>query len=254
MLRGGGTRRRRVPAATRGENSPEMAEIGHPGVESTGFWVGKTPRIMRDPLGRFPGFGEALLGLATARGGAGWWCSPASGVVRAGLCYGLRYLAQKNQEADEVLTGLGNEGKTGWRRAPAASRGRRSVAGHCGGVPSVWTPWFDSRKGCDGEAGVRVVQRSPAAWKLRRQSHLPAMRPWRNSRCGVTRSGAKELEDDPGIEVEPVRPLDGAQVRRSCDSTAAQRSGCPAEQDARRARVTVAAADGRRRGGSGPYL
>ena len=40
---GGGTRRRRVPAAARGENSPEMAEIGHPGVESTGFWVGRTP-------------------------------------------------------------------------------------------------------------------------------------------------------------------------------------------------------------------
>ena len=70
----------------------------------------------------------------------------------------------------------------------------------------------------------------------------------------MTRSRAKELEDDLGIEAEPVRPLDGAQVRRSCDSTAAQRSGCPAEQDARRARVTVAAADGRRRGGSGPYL
>ena len=34
---GGGTRRRRVPAAARGENSPEMAEIGHPGVETTGF-------------------------------------------------------------------------------------------------------------------------------------------------------------------------------------------------------------------------
>ena len=39
--------------------------------------------------------------------------------------------------------------------------------------------------------------------------------------AGVTRSGAKELEDDPGVEAEPVRSLDGAQVRRSCDSTAA---------------------------------
>ena len=61
---------------------------------------------MRKPPEGLTGFGEALLGLATARGGAGWWCSPASGVVRAGLCYGLRYLAQKDQEAEEVLTGL----------------------------------------------------------------------------------------------------------------------------------------------------
>jgi len=88
---GGGTRRRRVPTAARGENSPEMAEIGHPGVESTGFWVGKTPRIMRDPLGRFPGFGEALLGLATARGGAGFLvlagerCCAGGAVLRATL-------------------------------------------------------------------------------------------------------------------------------------------------------------------------
>ena len=82
---------------------------------------------MRDPLGRFPGYGEALLGLATARGGAGWWCSPASGVVRAGLCYGLRYLAQKNQEADEVLTGLRNEGRTGWRRVAGGARWRGTV-------------------------------------------------------------------------------------------------------------------------------
>ena len=182
-----GRRRRLCSAAARRENSPDLAKSGRPGVKSTRSWVGWTPRIMRDPLGRFPGFGEALLGLATARGGAGWWCSPVSGVVRVGLCYGLRYLAQKNHEAEEVLTGLGNEGRTGWRRAPAASRGRRSVAGHCGGAPSVWTPWFDSRQGCEGAAGVRVVRGSPAA-RNRETGLLTGVRSlakfWRRKGCG----------------------------------------------------------------------
>ena len=92
---------------------------------------------MRDPLGRFPGFREALLGLATARGGAGWWCSPASGVVRAGLCYGLRYLAQKNHEADEVLTGLGKRRKD----RLAASSGGESRAALGGGAL-----WWSSKR------------------------------------------------------------------------------------------------------------
>ena len=45
----------------------------------------------------------ARMGLVAERGGAS---SPASSVVRAGMCYGLLYLAQKDQEAEEVLTGL----------------------------------------------------------------------------------------------------------------------------------------------------
>ena len=75
LLRGGATR-----------GSPDLAKSGRPGVKSTRSWVGWTPRIMRDPLGGFPGFGEALQGLAMAPGGAS---SPASGVVRAGTRYGL---------------------------------------------------------------------------------------------------------------------------------------------------------------------
>ena len=47
------------------------------------------------------------------------------------------------------------------------------------------------------------------------------MRPWRNPGVGVTWSGAKELEDDPEVEAEPVRSLDGAQVRRGGGTLAA---------------------------------
>ena len=45
----------------------------------------------------------------------------------------------------------------------------------------------------------------------------PVMRPWRNPGVGVTRSGAKELKVDPEVEAEPVRSLDGAQVRRAAE-------------------------------------
>ena len=46
---------------------------------------------------------RARTGLVAERGGAS---SPASGVVRAGTRYGLLYPTQKDQEAEEVLTGL----------------------------------------------------------------------------------------------------------------------------------------------------
>jgi len=62
--------------------------------------------------------------------------------------------------------------------------------------------------------GVRGVREWPAAREKRRWSFSPVMRPWRNPGVGVTRSGATELEDDLGVEAEPVRSLDGAQVRR----------------------------------------
>jgi len=51
------------------------------------------------------------------------------------------------------------------------------------------------------------------------------MRPWRNPGAGVTRSGAKELEDDPEVEAEPVRSSAGAPVWRSGVAAAAQSGG-----------------------------
>ena len=77
--------------------------------------------------------------------------------------------------------------------------------------------------------GVRGVREWPAAWEKRRRSFSPVIRPWRNPGVGATRSGAKELEDDPEVEAEPVRSLDGAQVRRGGGTPAAQRL-CAAEK------------------------
>ena len=64
-----------------------------------------------------------------------------------------------------------------------------------------------------------MVRGSPAAWKSRRQSHLPAMRPWRNSRCGVTRSGAKEVEE---------LHWTGVKLKRGSRSTAGRRGSAGA--------------------------
>ena len=58
--------------------SPDLAKPGRPGVKSTRFWVWRTPRNMRDPLGGFPGLREARLGLAMARGGAERRCKSGS--------------------------------------------------------------------------------------------------------------------------------------------------------------------------------
>ena len=44
-----GTRRDRGPAAARGESSPDMAQTAAPGVISTGIWVRRGQRAMRDP-------------------------------------------------------------------------------------------------------------------------------------------------------------------------------------------------------------
>jgi hypothetical protein len=66
-------------------------------------WAGERARGMRKALVAMGWLLGARTGFVVERGGAS---SPASGVVRTGMCYRLRYLAQKDQEAEEVLTGL----------------------------------------------------------------------------------------------------------------------------------------------------
>ena len=55
----------------RGGGSPELAEIGHPGVNSTRAWVRDDQRSTRDPP-------KALAGLCRARGGV---CNSGGGPV-----------------------------------------------------------------------------------------------------------------------------------------------------------------------------
>ena len=62
-----GRRRCSRSAAVRGRGAAGVSKSGAPGVKSPRVWVGWTPRIMRDPLGRFPGFGEVRCADAAAK-------------------------------------------------------------------------------------------------------------------------------------------------------------------------------------------
>ena len=69
-----------APAAcSRGGAAPEKTELGLPGADSNGGWVGRHLRDMHNP----PEATERRIGawsdLGKARGGAGPWGSPASG-------------------------------------------------------------------------------------------------------------------------------------------------------------------------------
>ena len=79
-----------APAAcSRGGAAPEKTELGLPGADSIGGWVGRHLRDMRNP----PKATERRIGawsdLGKARGGAGPWGSPANERARsAGLRLG----------------------------------------------------------------------------------------------------------------------------------------------------------------------
>ena len=88
----------------------------------------------------------------------------------------------------------------------------------------------------DGQQGTRIAsgeesgrrRDSPAATS----GAIPAA-----ARAGVAGEGSGRL---PGTEAEPPRWILVGVVRRSCNSTAVQRSGGLAEQNTRRARVWAA--------------
>ena len=78
------------------------------------------------------GMGEDF---STARAARRQRSSPERGVPAPKGRYNLRYLAHKDQKAEEVLTGLGNEGRTGAAGSATNSDGwsrRRSM--NLGGV------------------------------------------------------------------------------------------------------------------------
>ena len=92
----GAGRRRNVPAAcSRGGAAPEKTELGLPGADSNGGWVGRHLRSMRKPLVASGGAFEASSVKLAEDGGSAAQGSP----VLAGFgSYGapwLRELAQK---------------------------------------------------------------------------------------------------------------------------------------------------------------
>ena len=78
----------------------------------------------------------ARTGLVAERGGAS---SPASGVVRPGTRDGLRYLAQKDQDAEEMLTelGIGRGGGAGQKSGRTGGGARRGGRGRSFAVRTV---------------------------------------------------------------------------------------------------------------------
>ena len=69
-----------APAAcSRGGAAPEKTELGLPGADSNGGWVGRHLRDMRKPPEATERWIGAWSDLGKARGGAGPWGSPASG-------------------------------------------------------------------------------------------------------------------------------------------------------------------------------
>ena len=83
---------------------------------------------MRKPPEGLTGFGEALLGLATARGGAGWWCSLGCG-MQAALWLGCvcNWVRENAQSAARPMAR--SAGPIVQRRGELAVARRRWVAG-----------------------------------------------------------------------------------------------------------------------------
>ena len=149
-----GRRRRLCSAAARRENSPDLAKSGRPGVKSTRSWVGWTPRSMRDPLGRFPGFGGLCRGSPWRRAALARRRAASS----ASKGYGLPNLAPKGPGRV-----VGSHRGFWW---PETSRrwvvGEARRRGRCGGRGAVVGVQFRSpwSRGSSCERAVKPAGRS----------------------------------------------------------------------------------------------
>jgi len=123
-----------------------MAEIGHPGVDSTGFWAGRTPRITRDPLGKFSGFGGDRGGVRSGGGGparrssSAWAATTARGPIDLGFGVG-----KHARDKGELLTGSERSIATrqGLLHGPVAQLSYGEVN------------WVQQKKGKSGERAQR---------------------------------------------------------------------------------------------------
>jgi hypothetical protein len=93
-----------LPWRRRAGNSSKFTEFSAPRVKSSGAWVCRDQRDMRDPPGALSGPGGARGCVRGGGGGSARRRSPVCGVPAAGTAYGLQHLAQKGQERTLVLT------------------------------------------------------------------------------------------------------------------------------------------------------
>ena len=181
---------------------------------------------MRSPPGVFSGLGVVRGGTCHDGGGSARRCS--SACQRSGAWGALRATLTGQKEG----AGRGDPHRArNWTercRKEAGDdvtrrrSGRSSGTSRCRASPGVWAARRDSWLSCGGPTGIREARGSPA---VRNRGGGTAYRrcvPGEIPGAGVTRSGAKELEDAPVVEAEPVRSLDRAQVRRGGGNPAAQ--------------------------------
>ena len=117
-----------IPAAARLANSPDLAKTGISGVKSARTRVRRALRSMGNPPEATERWIGAWSELATARGGAGPWGSPANERSRsAGLRLG----------PGSVCVRVQSQNKARARRCDSAGDSpRRGCSASCGGAPA----------------------------------------------------------------------------------------------------------------------
>jgi hypothetical protein len=126
----------------RGGASPELGDLGAPGVKTTRAWVKKVQRDLGRPSRAKAGRGKDSGCAHDDRGGSARRCIAGARVPATRASFGLRHLAQDDQGNDVVLTeGLngperqrkmvGDEGRAA--RTGGAHGGRRCRGLHASG-------------------------------------------------------------------------------------------------------------------------
>ena len=158
--RGGGASRRR--RRSRGGGSPEMAELGPPGVKTTLLWVYDGLRGMRDPPMACAGLGKARGGGFDGGGSSARRRLPertrwaalglGSGRKRMAGAWGT-YRGSKSSKA--AVQGR-------WRRRRVARAVRCPWTSRCRGPLGLLAPREASGSSCEAGGGVREVGIAPA--------------------------------------------------------------------------------------------
>ena len=168
---------------SRGGAALERTELGLPRVNSAGLWVGRAPRIMRDPLELKAGSTGHMAARAHDISGAAVADSPACGAWAPMWVTGYDNSCKRKRGpgCSSPSTGLdGGVTQRRRRRAPAAGRGRSFAVRALQGPPRAWIPRAGSRCSCGEATEVREVGEPP---EVRNHGGAETHR-WRRSRAG----------------------------------------------------------------------
>ena len=164
-------------ALLRGGVPPELAELGLPGADLSGVWVGKGLRDTRSPPGAFAGLGEVRGGACCDGGGFPWRSSPERGIRGSGRTYWSWQLVQKEEKGVLRLTEGVRASRKALQGADVVDRRRRRAAvveGSGGG-----------RLGASGPGGSTKWDQKPQGVLHRIPPRMPSAPPPPHS-CYVT--------------------------------------------------------------------